>query len=159
MSKNTVHVHVAINKDIFTQLKALPHVLAKKTSKRMIGKAASILIAAAQPKVPVGGERTGRKKNKPHLKDTLGVSPVRKYFHGQLQMVAVGPRYTHGGNHGHLVEFGHKLKGGGGFGGRTRAQPFMQPAYDKSLAAIWLAQNKIAKRAVAKHLKSIKDIK
>ncbi len=158
MSKNTVHVKVAINKDIFKQLKAMPHLLAKKTSKRMLGKAASMLIAAARPKVPVGGERTGRKKNKPHLKDTLGVSPVRKYFHGQLQMVAAGPQYPKGA-HGHLVEFGHKIKGGGGFGGRTRAQPFMQPAYDKSLASIWLAQNKIAKRAIKRHFKSIKELR
>lgn len=140
--KNTVGVQISSNKELPKHLKALPVELQLKLLRTVLKRQGKRLNDAARGKVPVGGERKGRKADKKHLRDSLMVGSV-KWASKDAMYVVAGPGWPSGA-HGHLVEFGHNVAGG--FGGRTRPQPFMRPAASETTAANIRDMEKSAKR-------------
>jgi hypothetical protein len=78
-------------------------------------------------------ENTGR------LEQSIGGLRLSQRKSTEIGMVHVGPRRKKGvyyGNHGHLVEYGHRLVSSKKTGKRqigfVRAYPFIKPAFDKT---------------------------
>lgn len=100
----------------------LPIEMRDKAAKSAARAAAGVVRNEARRRVP---NRTGS------LKRSMSVV-VRDY--GELTVAYAGPRYLreggpNAGNHGHLVEFGHKIKG---TQKRVPPRPFLRPAADST---------------------------
>lgn len=109
-----------------------------------------------QPGKPEYWQRTGSRKTRKHLRDTIGTN-VRVY--NKVIYGVAGPQYPAGAS-GHLVEHGHRIASGGSVArigkfakkrtpkaanGRTgrgrvigiaRPRPFMRPAMDQVRASV-----------------------
>jgi hypothetical protein len=86
----------------------------------------------ARPRVTAPGYKGDKTKANPRLislrKSITWVTRQK----GKTVTCYVGPEYsgngTGGGNHGHLVEFGHRLVRAGKLIGHVAAKPFLRPA-------------------------------
>jgi hypothetical protein len=80
---------------------------------------------AAKPIIPIAQARVNRRTGR--LQNSIGVEKIAMSKTTELGLVFVGPRRKRGykGNHGHLVEFGHKIK-------RRKQSLFSKPSKRKS---------------------------
>jgi HK97 gp10 family phage protein len=97
-----------------------------KSAKAAVRAAGTIVKRQAKKNAPVGGSRTGRKADKPHLRDTIKVK-VKEY--GEYTIAIVGAAWPSGA-HAHLVEFGHDIVRGGETVAEVAPQPYLRPAAD-----------------------------
>lgn len=100
-------------------LRGLPLQVSHKILGQAHAEAAKPIIPAAQSKIK---DRTG------NLRASIGVEKIALRKATAVGLVYVGPRRKRGykGFHGHLVEFGHRARGGKKF---VKPYPFMEPAF------------------------------
>jgi hypothetical protein len=103
--------------------------------KRVLKKAGQITVAKAKEILPKPGDPGDKKELKP-LRDTVEVKTV-SFQGGAIQVMIVGYAWPTG-NHGQLVEEGHKmvLWGEEIEGGRVEPHPYFKTAIDRSQAAV-----------------------
>ena len=101
---NTIHVQVDGGDDIDQWLAQLPFDLRTKALPKALRAAGNVVNVAAREHIRDPGY-PGDKAGLVPLQKTI-ITKVRRY--DRAVVVIVGPHYL-GGNHGHLVEFGHRL--------------------------------------------------
>jgi hypothetical protein len=105
-------------------LRGLPLQVSHKILGQAHAEAAKPIIPAAQSKIK---DKTG------NLRASIGTEKIALKKATAVGMVYVGPRRKRGykGKHGHLIEFGHRIRRrkGGPILGFVKPYPFMEPAF------------------------------
>jgi len=156
----TIKISDAGWKEAAALMSQLPAVIRGQELMRALNTASRMVIRRAKQLVPppgYPGDKTRKKPQLTPLRDTI-TYVMRKYQGGLVMGNVIGPYYTPfggGGNHGHLVELGHRIAapgtgtltplphskrttaphgkfGAGGMGihrGNVPPNPFMAPAW------------------------------
>lgn len=124
--KSGINSGVSIELDGYDELiKKLNEIeagLGKMTLHEMVYSAAEIVRDRAKQLCPIGDEKNARKRAKKggkRLRDTISIR-IRDYGKDKPVVAIVGPDW-HGGQHGHLVEYGHDIAVGGAITKKQRA--------------------------------------
>ena len=128
-----VRIGLHETKETRANLERMPFVLRGKLLQKALRKGGNVVAREARRLCPKPGYPGDDPTKKPLNKTITTV--WRQY--GSTVMTVTGPRYAKkdGGNHGHLVEFGHsKVLWGTETGGRVQGKPFMRPAADTTKA-------------------------
>jgi HK97 gp10 family phage protein len=136
MAKTRVKIELTGYKELLDILNRIDETLVNRTSRDMVKAAGEVVAARARELCPLSdGAYDG---NKPPLAETIRVE-IKNYGANTLAIIGQYYQQYGGGNHGHLVEYGHELRARGPegkkspgkwIGRRAKPQPFLRPAID-----------------------------
>lgn len=155
-----VQIEIQGYDELIKALDRIDDTLSFKLGKDMVRRAAQIVASRAREIVRLGDPK--HHPELPALAERIGIEQ-RYYDGGKRALAIVGPIYQKGGgggNHGHLLEYGHALRSRGRASkggkmrpltrslGRARPFPFLRPAYDQTKAEQLAAMEAVVAQAV-----------
>jgi len=129
MATNTVQFVLTGEKELKWMLESLPRKMSGPVVRKALREGSKPILAAARAAAPVGDTGNLKKSMSPGR----GIR-IKTYRNSGVTLAVIGPSWPLGA-HGHLIEFGTKLRETetGASRGVGPAIPFLRPAFDANV--------------------------